>query len=335
MPINFSDVVTEWGAYYIDGGQGVRNIYDEIYHMGTHNKHFTPITTRNTVFRVVRSTFQRVLQSFQKTYTPIGGVEFKPREIPLFKMKVDNDLEMDGDAVADDLEDSWLGFLAGDTIEREKWPFVRWYLSGLVKRASADFQENEVFGGQYVAPTPGTAGNAGETMDGIRIQLNNEINVSGDITPIATGALSTDPLTFYDQINAFVKGANGIPTKIWNRQDLMPIKMGELKAERYREGKKLKYAAYNSVATDLNRVDGTNFYVEGDFTMEGSEKIYTSLKWNFLDIRKRPKTNEKKRLAMPIRMKEDKRKIEIWGDWYRGVGFGDPRYVYTNDQDLL
>ena len=90
--ISSAAVVADFGAYYIDNGQNEGNIHTRLMEpFGTMDA-FTIVQTEDTILRESNATFSEVLQSFQKTFTPKGGVAFTPKSIPLFNVKVDEKL---------------------------------------------------------------------------------------------------------------------------------------------------------------------------------------------------------------------------------------------------
>src|SRR5207237_4740652 len=128
--------------------------------------HFSVLPTKDTIYRVSFASLSRVLQSFQKAFTPIGTTTFKPNTIDLYNLKVD------AQEYPDDIVDTWLGFLEGDGIDRAAWPFVRWFIEEhLIPKKDEDYELNEAYLGVYAAPTPGTAGAAGTSMKGIKKQI--------------------------------------------------------------------------------------------------------------------------------------------------------------------
>jgi hypothetical protein len=54
----------------------------------------------------ILASLDRVVQPFQKAFTPIGTFKFKPNEFSLYKLKIDMQ------EYPDDLEATYLGFLA-------------------------------------------------------------------------------------------------------------------------------------------------------------------------------------------------------------------------------
>ena len=75
--------------------------------------------SEDTIYRATLSQLNRIVQPFQKAFTPIGTTKFTPNQFDLYKLKVDME------ETPDDLESSYLGFLAAQPEQdRSNWLFV-------------------------------------------------------------------------------------------------------------------------------------------------------------------------------------------------------------------
>lgn len=316
--MDIADIITEFGNYYIKQGQNMSRLYKQLHAKSITDSIGTPFFTDETVYRASESRMSRVLQPFQKAWTPLNSLEFIPVAIEQFKMKVDSD------EYPDDLEGSWLGFLAGESIERADWPFVRWFIEvWLIPKLKEDYELNEVYKGVFAAPTPGTAGAVGTAMDGIKFLINKHIDDSR-ITPIVTGALEALPVDFCEQIEAFADAINakylGVP---------MQLAMNELNARRFLRGYKAKYGQNTDYRNnDKGVVDMTNLQVIGLPSMVGSNKIWCTPKENFLILGKKTANMDN------MKVESIKRQLSFFTDFWRGVGFVIPEVVFTNDLEL-
>src|SRR5690348_9748556 len=84
--ISAADVVSEWGAYYINQGQNMDSLISEIYTPSETAAIFPLQEIDDTIGRKVEANLDRVLQPFQKAFTPIGTAEFTPKEIPMYRL---------------------------------------------------------------------------------------------------------------------------------------------------------------------------------------------------------------------------------------------------------
>src|SRR4051794_30544318 len=121
--INVADVVAQFGAYYLKTPDNMARLRNMLYTKVETVQHFQNRPTADTIYRCTLASLDRVVQPFQKAFTPLGTVKFEPNVFPLFKLKIDKD------ETPDDLEATYEGFLAEvDDLERANWPFVRWLM---------------------------------------------------------------------------------------------------------------------------------------------------------------------------------------------------------------
>ncbi|MEH0156433.1 hypothetical protein V6R21_19955 [Limibacter armeniacum] len=319
--IDVTALVAQYGTYY-DGKDKQDRLYEKVKTKSKTDMVASAITIEENEYRASESEFTEVLQPFQKGWTPKGALSFKPAPIALGNFKIDVEL------YPDDLKNSWAEFLTGlEPADRAQWPLVRWMIEKhIISKIQEDWEKKEVFSGVKAAVTPGTAAAAGTTIDGLRKQINDAIT-AGDITPITTGAFSTDPVTFVEEIEAFV---DTFPEEY---DDIdMTLVMSTALAKRYARGYRAKYMTGVVVGGDsVYKVEDTNVTVEGVPSSKGSEKIYCTPKWNFKKINR-----NKGNMNMPkVRIGNDPRAVQVFGDWWMGIGFVIKELVFTNDQDTL
>lgn len=324
MAINAAQVVAQFGAYYKPTGDEERNLRNMLYYGSQINAYFEERPGDDTIYRGSSASMTRVVQPFQKAFTPIGTVTFKPNEFSLDQLKID--LEES----PDDLEATYLGFMAKTpTQDRSQWPFVRWYLEKhVLPRKNEDLDLNEYFKGNKTAPTSGTAGAVSTAMNGIRKVIRG-YNTAGRTNlgngPIVTGALSTDPVTFCTQVESFVDALHPL-----YRSNLDHIFMSDTLVKRYRRGKRAKYNTQYLQTTELSTVmDYENISVVGFFGQEGSDMIWTSLPTN------RIRPTKKAVLGNSFKVETSKRLVSIYTDWWESLNFEVPELVFHNDRDLV
>ncbi|QNF34352.1 hypothetical protein HUW51_17080 [Adhaeribacter swui] len=315
--MNIADIKAEFGAYYLNNGQNLARLFKLLNITSVTDSVLTPIKTDETVWQASKASIGRVLQPFQKAWTPIGQAEFKPLSIQQFKMKIDSQ------EYPDDLEASWLGFLAGEGIDRKSWPFVRWFVETLlIPQAAEDYELNEVFKGVRVEPTAGTAGAAGTSMNGLRKAINDNIT-AGRITPIVTGALSSDNKTLVEQFETFVDAIN-------LRYQHIPMQLCVQPSveRRFHRGYRALYGKDTDYKGSNGSVDFSNITIIGLPSMIGSNKIWCTPKGNAIHMGKRTQNKNS------VQIENVDRLIKMYSDWSSGVGFILPEVVFTNDQDL-
>lgn len=315
MSINIDEIKTEWGDLYINSGQGVQDLHAITRYKSDTEELFTPIVTDDTVIRKGTHIMTRVLQPFQKQFTPTGGATFTPQEIKLFNTKVDVSFW------PDELKGSWLAFLAGlEPKERENWTISQWMATQVSEQAREDLEMLEIYNGEFAAPTEGTAGNPGTSMDGIKKIINDHI-AAGRIAPVALGAVPTGAVDFVNYVEALVAGIDSR----YRRSTELTIAMSVENYDLYTEGKDSKYNLNHSRADVLDTVHRfSNIKVKGVNSMNGSDKIWTTPKPNALAARRFSDQPD-------LRLSTQEREVRLYGDTWKGYGFIIPELVWTND----
>lgn len=313
--MNIADIITEFGAYYLKNGQNANRIYQLLRANTKTTEMFTPVVTDETVWRAAQAIQKRILQPFQKQFTPIDGLELTPLEIRMFKMKVDDQ------QYPDDLEATWLGFLIANNLDRTTWPFCRWYVESLlIPQLKEDEELNEIFWGVRVEPVSGTPGDAGTGMDGIN-KIIMDLQTANKITPITTGALASDPKDFCEQIEDFVDGINAKYASV-----SMNLCMNESNARKYARGYDLKYGLNtNQLGKNDTNVAKTNITVVGLPSMIGSDGIWCTPKANAVKLLKRTENMNNMALEKVDRL------VKFYTDFSTGIGFIIPGAVFTNE----
>ena len=233
------------------------------------------------------------------------------------------------------MEASWLGFLADASLDRKTWPFVRWFIEvHLIPQVEEDYELNEIYLGVRQEPVNGTAGAPGTAMDGIRKVLNDHTG-AGRITPMMLGAVPTDPQAFCDYVEALAYGTN----KRY-RSALMNVAMNEDLALRYAIGRSKKYSLYQQmieapVTPDLSGtvltaipIQHAKQQVVGLPSMGNSEKIWMTPMANAKRLAKKSQN------MTQFQIENVDRKVKLYTDFWKGVGFLLPEAVFTNDQDI-
>lgn len=318
MGLQITDVVAQFGAYYLNQGQNLNRLYQLLRAPTTTEMMFTAINTDDTLWRAAKTLFSRVVQPFQKAFTPLAGVTFVPVAIQQFKMKVD------AQEYPDELEATWLGFLDGPEIDRKAWPFVRWYVEiYLIPQIKVDIELNEIYQGVYAAPTAGTPGPAGTSLNGIKKTINDHIT-AGRITPITTGALSTDPLALVEQIEGFV---DRIHKDYWN----IPMMLGcsESVQRAFLRGQERKYGRNTGGGALDNVVNKTNITLCGHPSHRLTDKIWCTPVGNAVQLRKRLQNQT------AVQVESVDRLLKFFTDFSMGIGFIIPEIIFTNDRDLV
>lgn len=319
-PIDPSDIVAQFGDYYL-GKNNQKNLFNQLY------KQIQEIDKK--IFRVVRTDATRweggyasmtpLLQAFQKAYTPNGSLTFKANPIDLFKQKVDTEL------FPDDITESWLAFLEGDSIDRKKWPFVRWIIEQhLIPQMRQDIAEH-FYTAIYVAPTDGVAGTPNQAFDGVEKVIDDFI-VDARITPTVLGAIPASDEDFVDYVQTFYD----LQDERY-RNKIVSINMSYDLARKYSSGFYSKYGSgHRDPDVDMvsRMVDGRKAKVLGVDSMAGKNRIYGTVADNAVLVAK--KFDKMKQIALG--QPSNPRAVQAYTDFYLAPSFMVPEWVFCSDQ---
>lgn len=329
MAIEVADVVAQFGAYYKPGSDNQKNLRDMLYKPSETAALFQPRPSDDTIWRGTFASMDRIVQPFQKAFTPLGTITFKPAEFSLHQLKIDMK------ETPDDLEATYVGFLTSvPEIERANWPFVKWLMEKhVMPKKEEDLEVYEYFKGVYAAPAPGVAGAAGTAMNGIR-KFIRTYNTAGRTNlgngAIATGAAADSDVDFCEQVEEFVES---IPSVFRSKID--SVVMSKENRTKYRRGKRKKYGLQVNFltgvgASDLDTIeDYPNISVMGLESHNGSDLMWATLAAN------RIRPQKKAALAKTMAVKEfSAREVSLYTDWWEVLGFEVPEFIFHNDQDL-
>jgi len=313
--MDVSEIVTAYGAYYEKSAQNKNRILGMLTQGLVTPGICTAIKTDDTVYKLAQLTIQKIVQSFQKGWTPKHATAFTPNELKLYHFKVDEDIW------PDDIEASWLGFLSSDSVSRSDWPLIKYLIEhpdqGYLAKINSDMEMEEYGHGVYVDPTPGTAGDTGKSMNGLIHQLQSGVNAE---TMNSVDIQALDKLTIFDQVELFVDGIADVYQHV-----KMDVCMSPNWAKAYFRDKRANgFYDYKS-SRDINaEIDFTPQQVKALPSLSGSDVIFATPKPNILHLTKKSKNKTN------IKIEEYRRNVSFFCDWWEGVGFGMNGAVWTN-----
>jgi len=318
MAITASDIESEFGSYYIAGGQGIRDLHTQLFAPSETDAIFPDIRpTEDTELRGSPVTLGSVMQGFQKAFTPLGDTTFEAQKISLFNVKIDVE------EYPDDIVKSWLGFLASNDLDRQTWPFVRWWLEKLViPKSREDWEKKAVFGGVYSAVTPGTAHPIENSVDGIKTVINAAVSDSL-LTPIAMGAVpTTEAIDFVNYLEAMTNELDPVL-----RNALDQWNMSRTLERLFKQGMREKYNMHYDQVNRMKIVD-TDINIVGLLSHEGSTKIWGTPAAN------RTRGYKGNDNSGTFRVESRKRQVSAFNDFWKGQGFWRFDVFATNDVEL-
>lgn len=308
--MNVTEIVAAFGAYYENSGQNTKRILKLLTQGAETPKYMTPIMTDDTVFKLSQAVMKSIVQPFRKGWHPKNALSFTPNELKLFKLKVDEDI------TPDDLEATWLGFLASQSVNRKDWPLVKYAIENMyIPQIHQDMELNAYFYG--VAKAEGDSLAAGDSMDGLHVQLQRGVD-KGSINLIE-GIGKLDKATIFDQVEAFDDGIKGVyqnvPMLIFVSPESKKAYLRDKRAQGFYDMKSDK---------DINSdIDFSPRKIVGLPSMNGYDHMFATPQANILHLMKKSanKTN--------IKVEESKREVSLLCDWWEGVGFGLDAAVWT------
>ena len=311
MSLTVASIISAFGSYYEKGSQNERRILQLLTQGRQLPNYCTPMPTEETIFRLGNSSIGEVVQGFQKAFTPKGGIEIKPNEIRLYKLKIDDEF------TPDDLQATWLGFFASlSDVERKNWPFVKWAIEKHYKtRSDSDVEKQGYYKGVYEVPSAGVAGSAINSMTGLQKQIKDGVD-AGTINSVNIKPLDKD--TIFDQVELFTDGIS----EEYQGED-MNVFMSPYWYKKYMQDKRAQgfFTKYNANEID-GSIDFTPLNVKPLVSMTGTSDIFCTPKPNLLWLYSADKKNYK--------LEESKRSVAVLADWWEGVGFGINQAVWTN-----
>ncbi len=344
MALNINDILTAYGSYYLGNKENRQRLYSLLYRKSDAVNLFqaVPMASGATTYRTAKSFMDRIVQRFQKAYTPIGTVTFKPHEIPLSRLKVDME------EAPDDLYESWLGFLTRlantsntsiDNLMRTTWPFVRWLIEEhVIPKIQEDMEMNEYYWGDSAAPiVSGTPTSIGTSIDGLALTLANmQTNSIGHLLPM--GVVSATAASFVEQIEDFVDAA--VLTAPQYARMQMEICMNNANYMKYRRGFRDLYGKdtdqLNLTSNSMGVIDRPGFtvvpcsFMDNDPANPGTsaERVFMT----FAQNRIRPILFGTNKNIFDVVKAPNPRCVQIYTDWDEAIGFNlEDAVFYTEN----
>jgi hypothetical protein len=313
--MEISAIIAEWGAYYRNQGQNKARLLQLLRRALESEAIFTSTITDETLYEASRVSFGRLVQAYQKKFTPINPLKFEPLKIQMFHHKVDTS------ETPHDLEATWLGFLADNNVKPSEWPFVRWWIEQqIVPQIAEDMEVLEIGQGVRVEPTAGTPGAAGNGMDGFLTIIKKHIT-AGRTAPITMGAIPASDADFVTYMEDF---SDMINKKYWKKP--MEVNVSEELERKYQRGVLDKYGKNYVGNEQTNAIRFSNLKIVGRASMDGSNRVFCSPKDNSLVLKKKTE-NQNRFDVQPF-----EREVKILTDWWYGVGFVLPELIFASDQ---
>ena len=306
MPgIDITALTASLGAYH---RQKAKELYSTLMQRDHELKIFKTIAGVKDEYVITETQLTEIIQAYQKAWTPKGNVKFIPNVLKVRRVKVDMEL----DPV--DLERTWEGERIDGSLP-EGQELLEGYIFGeITKRTRKDIRK-VLINGQYVAPTPGVAGAAINSFDGLLTQY---------LALLALGYIDnvvhTGPLT-KSNIREQVEETYDSVDDDFKEEDLVML-MGADKLRWYKRDYRSEFGAnqdYNAPGKELvpAMIDGTNTQMIGIPAMNGKDQLIITTPDNI----KRLIDGTGEDSDFNLRFQVDKRVILALGDFKMGTGF--------------
>ncbi len=314
MGVTVTDILTEYGAYYEKSGQNRRRLIKALLQPSVTAETLTPVRTDETIHKLANVAIDDLLQPFQKNFTAKGDVTFTPNKLELHHLKVDFSV------YPDDIEASWLGFLANSDLDRSKWPLVRYLMEEYLIPKIIDNKElKAIYKGVQSDPTTDVAGSPSESMNGLRKALRD---ANGNGANIITGIGALDESTIFDQVEDFDK-------QISELYQSVPMEIC-LSPQFYRAFLRDKRAQGFYQITGPNEIDDSVDFsprrVKGLPSMNGTSDMWATPKANKIHLMKKSQNMRR------FEVQKFDRQVKIMTDWWEGVGFGINEAVFMTEE---
>lgn len=264
-----------------------------------------------------------VLQPYQGTFTPKGTLTHSESSIRIRPIK------MDLQFTETDLEKWWNSWMI-DRFDPEKdpanWTFPRYIVEKEIMPKFQDDLNNVAWNGAYAAPTPGTAGDAVDSVDGYKTVIAALVT-AGDINEVATDSISSSNAR--DKVEEFLDAIPDYITKKGGKILMSPTHRRWYFRD-YRAEFTQQIGPYGAGGGPQKvEVDDYNVMLESCASMTGSNR------WIFLP-NGRDNMVWVSRVGAPVYpqmiFKTKSRVLEMYATIYRGYGFEYPQEVWVNNQ---
>lgn len=263
-----------------------------------------------------------VMQAYQWQFTPKMTADFSGVDLTLQPIK--------GDVLitAEDLEkfwDSWMVEWFEVGRDANDYNFPRYLHDQILLPKILEEMNRNAWAGEYAAPTPGSAGDSINSVDGYKKFIADAIT-AGDLTEYATGIFVDN--TMVDQIEGW---CDSLPVPY--RDAPGTIYMSKTLAKKYWRDYRTNFGTGNGVENNANpelRVDMTGKNIMGMAGMEGSSRIFF-----FPTVTNNAVWGTRRGFpTYPVfrYYKNDVRSVKVTFELYRFYGFEYYGHLFVNDQ---
>lgn len=303
--IDITALAASLGAYH---RQRSKELYSTMMQRDHELKIFKTIAGVKDEYVVTETQLTEMIQAYQKAWTPKGDVKFIPNILKTRRVKVDTELN------PVDLEKTWEGERIDGSLP-EGQELLEGYIFGeITKRIRKDIRK-VLINGQFVAPTPGTAGAAINSFDGILTQYLALLTLNYIDNVVHTGPLTKS------NIREQVEETYDSVDEDFKEEDLIML-IGADKLRWYKRDYRSEFGANTDYAApghemEAATIDGTNTKMIPIPAMNGKDQLIITTPDNI----KRLIDGTGEDNDFNLRFQVNRRVIEVLGDFKMGTGF--------------
>lgn len=217
---------------------------------------------------------------------------------------------------------TYKGRLVQTKMDARDYPFARWAMEKMAKKVETQIEFQQIYKGVQL-PTPLVAA---DVYDGLLTVIADDQALGTPVlTPITTGVLASG--TIIAQVEQMDDAINE-----QFRTSEMAMLVSPVNFKMYRRAYRLAAGFHPSNgdtdAIDIIQLDGSTTQLISCPGLTGSNRIILTPKSNIYYAYDDPSD------ASVFEMEQDHRNLDVWCDFWGGVGFliVDPRILYINDQ---
>lgn len=279
----------------------------------------TYMTTKMAVesWKASAALITSVVQQFVAKWTPLGQSTFTPLTIQNYRHKINVPI------TPNEIMDSWLGYLYDEGTTPDAMPITKYIIEQLIVPKVLEDRELRLIGkGSYQAlgaVTEGDPGQAtGKSMNGFCTILKNEKASGTSAVSFINLATITDS-NIVEQVNKFVDAIDDV------YQDV-PMNV-HCSREFYRKYKRAYKKLWGGESGDPSFGQDMIDYSQNRLvplpSMAGEDLIFATPKENFIRLQ------HKNAGASSITMQLNRYDVEVFAEWWEGVGFAIAEAVFA------
>jgi hypothetical protein len=217
---------------------------------------------------------------------------------------------------------TYRGFLVTTKMSAMDYPYARWAMDKMAQKIRTQLEFQQLFTGDYSA-SPTTAAQMYNGL--LTIVADDQALATPVLTPVATGVLAAS--TIIDQVEQ-VDDAIDEEFRTEDMYMYVAPEIFKMYRRAYRAASGFDPMNPDTDKRDMIQLDGSGTMLISCPGMRGSQRIICTPKSNVYYAYDDPTDDQS------FEMEQDHRNLDVWCDFWGGVGFFifDERIVYINDQ---